>query len=418
MLQSLLFSKTRREAPKDEVSKNASLLIRAGYLYKELAGVYSYLPLGLMVFKKIEQIIREEMAAIGGQEVLLSSLQDSGKWQESGRWSDEVNDIWFKTKLASGTEVGLANTHEEAMTVMMRDQVRSYHDLPRYVYQFQNKFRNELRAKSGIMRTREFVMKDLYSFSRTQEELDNFYEKVITAYKNIFQRVGIGDRTYLTFASGGMFSKFSHEFQTICEAGEDTIYVSSERDLAVNIEVCNDEVLSELKLIKDELVPHKAIEVGNIFKLGTRYSEPLGLAYTDEKGQKHPVIMGSYGIGLGRLMGTIAEVLSDDKGLVWPEAVAPFRVHLIALSGKDESVRQTAGALYHKLQQSGVSVLFDDRNLKAGEHFADSDLLGLPLRVVVSEKSLAAGGCECQERRSGESRILTEAALLQSLARE
>lgn len=416
MLQSTLFSKTRREAPKDEVSKNAQLLIRAGFIHKELAGVYSYLPLGLRSLKKIEQIIREEMESIGGQEVLLSSLQDSEKWQKSGRWSKEANDIWFKTELASGSEVGLANTHEEAMAVMMTDHVRSYHDLPRYVYQFQNKFRNELRAKSGIMRTREFIMKDLYSFAKSEEELDQYYEQVTAAYKKIFQRVGIGDRTFLTFASGGMFSKFSHEFQTICEAGEDTIYVSTEHNMAVNLEVCNDEVLGELQLIKDDLVPHKAIEVGNIFKLGTRYSEPLGLTYTDEGGKKQPVIMGSYGIGLGRLLGTIAEVLSDDKGLVWPKAVAPFAVHLVALQGKDGKVLEAAQALYQKLQKAGVETLLDDRNLKAGEHFADADLLGLPTRVVLSEKTLAAGTYEVRDRRTGETQMLDEAKLLQVLA--
>lgn len=415
MLQSQLFTKTRREAPRDEVSRNAQLLIRAGFIHKELAGVYSYLPLGWRVFKKIEAIIREEMNNLGGQEVFLSSLQESEKWQKTSRWSDEVLDVWFKTQLKSGSELGLANTHEEAMAALMREQVQSYQDLPRYVYHFQNKFRNELRAKSGIMRTREFVMKDLYSFTRTEQELDEFYERITLAYRNIFQRVGIGDRTYLTFASGGSFSKFSHEFQTICEAGEDTIYVSAERNLAVNLEVCTDEVLAELSLVKDELVPHKSIEVGNIFKLGTRYSEPLGLVYTSEAGERLPAVMGSYGIGLGRLMGAIAEVLSDENGLAWPKSIAPFLVHLLYLPSKDEKVKQAARELYEQLVKSGVEVLFDDREIKAGEKFADSDLIGLPHRVVVSDKNQASGKWELKNQASGEVVMLGTSELIKSL---
>lgn len=406
MRQSQLFSKTRREAPKDEVATNAILLTRAGYIHKELAGVYSYLPLGLRVLNNIIQIIREEMNKVGGEELLLTALQESETWQRTGRWDDKVMDIWFKTELATGSELGLAATHEEAITALMAEHIQSYQDLPRYVYQFQTKFRNELRAKSGIMRTREFVMKDLYSFHRSIEDLEEFYEKMAQAYQNIFKRVGLGDRTYRTFASGGAFSKYSHEFQTICDAGEDTIYLAPDRDTAINVEVCTPEVLAELQVHKDELVPHKAIEVGNIFKLGTRFSEPLGLSYTDEAGQRQSVVMGSYGIGPGRVMGTIAEVLSDEYGLVWPESVAPFLVHLIHLKATDSSIAQQTNALYQQLQQAGVSVLWDDRELGAGEHFADSDLLGLPWRLVLSSKSLAAGGVEVKERKTGKVTIV------------
>ncbi|MBI2099950.1 MAG: prolyl-tRNA synthetase [Candidatus Vogelbacteria bacterium] len=400
MRQSELFTKTRREAPKDEVAKNAQLLVRAGFVHKELAGAYSYLPLGLRVLNKIIGIIREEMNAIGGQEVLLTALQDPEPWQKTGRFDDKVIDVWFKTKLASGTEVGLGNTHEEAMAAMMAAFTQSYQDLPRYVYQFQTKFRNEKRVKSGIMRTREFIMKDLYSFTRTAKELDQFYECCIEAYKKIFQRVGIGDRTYLTFASGGAFSKYSHEFQTICDAGEDTIYLSTDRNLAVNIEVCTPEALADLSLVKDELVPHKTIEVGNIFKLGTRFSEPLGLFYTDEAGERQPVVMGSYGIGPGRVLGTVAETLSDEKGLVWPAAIAPFDLHLIEISSKNEAVRQAAVNLYNQLTMAGKTVLYDDRAVSAGEKFADSDLIGIPERLVVSEKTLATGKWEQTQRQS------------------
>lgn len=409
MRQSQLFTKTRREAPKDEVSKNAQLLIRAGYINKEMAGIYSFLPLGFKVFNNIMQVIRQEMDAIGGQEIFLSSLQDPQIWKKSGRWSDEVIDVWFKTKLAGGTEVGLANTHEEPLTHLMTQHLTSHKDLPVYAYQFQTKFRNELRAKSGLMRTREFIMKDLYSFSRDEKEFREFYEKCAQAYEKIFERVGIGDKTYRTFANGGSFSKFSDEFQTVSSVGEDTIYIDVKKKVAVNKEVYTDEVLNELGFKKEELVEEKAIEVGNIFPLGTKFSEVFGLTYQDEKGNTQPVIMGSYGIGPGRLMGTIAEVLSDDKGIIWPESIAPFKVHIVEISGGNEKVEEYAKELYQGLVDSGIQVLFDDRNVRAGEKFADSDLIGIPYRAVVSEKTLAEGRIEIVDRKSGKTRMLTEA---------
>ena len=401
MKQSQLFTKTRREAPKDEVSKNAQLLIRAGYVHKEMAGVYSYLPLGLRVLNKIMGVIREEMNTIGGQELLLTSLQDKEIWEKSGRWSEEVIDVWFKTQLASGGEVGLAFTHEEPLTHLMREHISSYKDLPLYAYQFQNKFRNELRAKSGIMRTREFIMKDLYSFSRNETEFQKFYEACAQAYLKVFDRVGLGERTYRTFASGGSFSRFSDEFQTVCEAGEDLIYIHEETRRALNKEVYTDEVLKDLGLRKEDLREAKAAEVGNIFPLGTRFSETLGLNYKDEEGKETPVVMGCYGIGPGRLMGTIVECLSDDKGLVWPENIAPFQVHLVEITSTNEDVKNEAGELYRELTEAGIEVLWDDRDARAGEKFADSDLIGISLRVVVSEKTLAAGKFECIERSSG-----------------
>lgn len=411
MRQSQLFTRTRKDSPKDEVSKNAQLLIRGGFVHKEMAGVYTYLPLGLMVLNKIIQIIREEMNAIGGQELLMTTLQEPEKWQKTGRWSDEVVDVWFKTRLANDTELGLANTHEEAITNLMTDQISSYRDLPVYAYQFQTKFRNEVRAKSGIMRAREFIMKDLYSFSTSQEELDKFYDQCAKAYEKIFARVGLGELTYKTFASGGSFSKFSHEYQTVCDAGEDLIYVDEKSKIAVNKEVLTDEVLTELKLKREDLQEKKAIEVGNIFKLGTKYSEPLNLVYLDEKGEKKPVVMGSYGIGPGRLMGTVAEVFADEKGLVWPEAVAPFTVHLVRL-GEGGEVMKATDELEKTLSAKGISVLYDDREASAGEKFADSDLLGLPYRVVVSDKTVAAGKWELKRRQSGEVEHLSTEELL------
>lgn len=406
MRQSQLFTKTRKEAPKDEVSKNAQLLIRGGFIYKEIAGVYAYLPLGLRVLNKITNIIREEMNAIGGQEISLTALQEPEVWQKSGRWDDEIVDVWFKTKLKHGGELGLATTHEEPLTRLMAQYISSYRDLPRYVYQFQTKFRNETRAKSGIMRTREFIMKDLYSFDKTKEDFDVFYAKAMDAYKNIFNRIGIGDKTFLTFASGGSFSKFSHEFQTICDAGEDIIYLSRQKNIAVNKEVYTDEVLDSLNLKKEELEEIKSVEVGNIFPLATKYSDVLGLKYVDETGKEVPVYMGSYGIGPARNMGTVVEVLSDSKGMVWPKEIAPFQVHLVGLDLDDDNVKQKAEELYKKLNDQSVEVLYDDRlDASVGAKLADADLIGIPNRVVVSKRT--QDKYEYKKRTENESQIVS-----------
>lgn len=398
MRQSQLFTKTRKLAPADEISKNAQLLVRAGFVHKEMAGVYSYLPLGLRTLNKIVGIVREEMNAIGGQELFLSSLQNPELWKKTDRWDQ---DVWFKTSLNVGGELGFGWTQEEAITNIASQHVSSYRDLPFSAYQIQTKFRNEERAKSGIMRGREFLMKDLYSFHADQQDLDAFYEKVAEAYRTIFRRVGIGDSTFMTFASGGAFSKYSHEFQTLCESGEDTIYVSREKGIAINTEVLTDEVLADLKIERSSLEESTAVEVGNIFKLGTRFSEPLGLSYTDETGAKHPVVMGCYGIGPSRLIGTIAEVLADEKGLVWPESVAPFSVHLVSLGHDGDDISKTADAFYTDLTKAGVDVLYDDRDLRAGEKFAESDLLGIPKRIVVGKDAAATGEFEVVERATG-----------------
>ena len=410
MRQTQLFTKTRKEAPKDEVSQNAQLLIRAGYIHKEVAGVYDLLPLGLRVIDKIRNIIREEMDTLGGQEVSLSALQDPELWKKTGRWDDKQVDVWFKTELKGGGLLGLGCTHEEPMANMMKNHVNSYRDLPKYTYQFQTKFRNELRAKSGIMRGREFLMKDMYSFNRTEEELDKFYTDAGVAYENIFRRVGIGDITYLTFATGGMFSKFSHEFQTVSTAGEDTIYIDTEKRIAVNEEVMSDGILEELSLDRGKLVEAKSIEVGNIFKFGTRYSAPVGLTFKDEDGKDKPVVMGAYGIGLGRLMGTIVEVLCDEKGIVWPYSVAPFAVHLVELSQGDEAIKGAADQLYADLQNAGIEVLYDDRDVRAGEKFADSDLLGIPYRVIIGKNTIESE-IEIVRRKDGGKKLVPRAAL-------
>ena len=405
------FTRTRKQAPADEVAHNAQLLIRAGYVHKTMAGVYSYTPLGLAVLENIKQIVREEMNRISSQELLMSTLQRQELWQETGRWSDELVDVWFKSHLQDGTEVGFGWTHEEPIIELLRSYLTSYKDLPISVYQFQNKLRNELRAKSGIMRGREFIMKDMYSIHASKEDLEAYYQAVIEAYKRCYHRFGLGDDTYVTFASGGAFTKFSHEFQTICAAGEDYIYLHRGRDLAINEEVV-DEAVRELGIDKSELERVKTAEVGNIFNFGTQKSEEMGLVFTGEDGRQHHAYMGSYGIGITRVMGVIVEKFADDKGLVWPEEIAPARVHLVQI-GK-ESVA-AADELYDTLQQAGITVLYDDRAARPGEKFADAELLGMPTRVTVSDRLLEAGEWEIVDRRTGEQQRLTTSQLLATL---
>jgi len=408
----MLLSKTRKEGPKDEVSKNANLLIRAGFINKEMAGVYSYLPLGLRVMNNIENIIREEMNQIGGLEMKTSVIQSKEVWEKSNRWAGDAAEIWFKTKLKNGREIGLSFTNEEAYANILKQYISSYKDLPMYPYDFKSIFRNEARSKSGLLRGREFYWKALYSFSKDDAEHNEFYEKVKIAYNNIYNKVGIGDLTYITFASGGSFSKFSHEFQAITDAGEDLIYLDENKKIAVNKEVYNDEVLKELGLNKKDLVEKKAIEVGNIFSLGTRFSEPFDLKYKNEKGEEKLVVMGSYGIGLGRLMGTVVEILADDKGIVWPVSIAPFKVHLVELVSTKPEVKKKAEEIYNLLAKSGVEVLYDDRDTRAGDKFNDSDLIGIPLRIIVSEKGLEKGDFEVKERRGGKVSVLKEKEIM------
>lgn len=417
MRRSQLFTKTRRDNPADETARNAQLLMRAGYIHKEMAGVYSYLPLGMKVIDNIKQIVREEMDAIGGEEMLLSTLQHPMLWKSTDRWDDDKVDVWFKAALGEGSEVGFGWSHEEPMTRLMTQFINSYKDLPVYAYQFQTKLRKELRSKSGLMRGREFIMKDLYSFSKDKVEHDEFYAKVEQAYHKVYDRLGIGDITYKTFASGGAFSKFSHEFQTIADIGEDTVYLSEAKKLAVNKEVYTDEVLADLSLNREELTEKKAVEVGNIFTFGSRYSEPLGLFYTDENGVQQPVYAGSYGIGISRLMGLLAELFADEKGLNWPKAVAPFQLYLINL-GDDPKVTAAADNLYKTLTQNAIAVLYDDRQASAGEKLNDADLLGLPYRVVVSEKTLADGpSAELKARSQPDTQLVPQDKLTEALAK-
>lgn len=416
MKQSRLFTKTSKTLPKDEVSVNSQLLLKSGFIDKEMAGAYSYLPLGLRVLNKIINIIREEMNAIDGQELSLTALQNQATWEATDRWDDQKMDVWFKTELKNGTTLGLAPTHEEPLTRLMKKFINSYKDLPAYAYQFQTKFRNETRAKSGILRTREFIMKDLYSFCRNQQELDEYYERAKAAYVRIFERLGLGDITYVTFASGGTFSRFSHEFQTLCEYGEDIIYINEAKKIAINREIFTDEIIAEFGLTRADFVEKKAIEVGNIFKLGTKFSDGLGLQYVDETGERKPVIMGSYGIGPGRVMGTIVETCNDEKGIIWPKNIAPYHVHIISL-GKEESINDEAQKLHDLLEKNNIETLWDDRpNVNPGAKFADADLIGCPIRITVSGKNIEKGQYEIKRRAGGDAEFIDQNQILAYLA--
>jgi prolyl-tRNA synthetase len=414
MRLSELFTKTSKTAPADETSKNAQLLIRAGFVYKEMAGAYAYLPLGLKVVENIKRVVREEMNAIGSNELIMTGLQRKDLWERTGRWSEEAVDIWFKSKLQDGTEIGFGWTHEEPIVEMLKQFVSSYKELPISLYQFQTKLRNELRAKSGIMRGREFVMKDMYSFHASADDLQAYYDQTIEAYKRVYDRLGIGQDTYVTFASGGAFTKFSHEFQTVCEAGEDVIYLHRDKNIAVNEEVIDDAV-KELGINRDELEKVKTAEVGNIFNFGSQKADEMDLHFTGQDGQVNSIYMGSYGIGITRVMGVIVEKFADDKGIVWPKGVAPAEVYIARL-GEDKTVVEAADALYKDLTEKSIGVLYDDRNdVRAGEKFADADLYGIPFRVVVSTKTVDQKQFEVKTRTSDEVRYVSREELMRLL---
>lgn len=413
MLQSKLFTKTKKEAPKDEVSKNAILLSRAGYIHKEMAGVYSYLPSGLKVIKKIEDIIRQEMDNIGGQEIRMATLHPSEPWKQTGAW-DSV-DVLFKIQSRTEKEYALGQSEEEIVTPIAREYVESYKDLPVAIYQIGQKYRDELRAKSGIMRGREFGMKDMYSFHQNQEDFDKFYAEVKKAYLKIYERCGLVAK--VTEASGGAFSeKISYEFMVITPAGEDDILYCENCDYCVNVEVAKNKEGDKCPRCKEgPLKANKAVEAGNVFDLGTKYPEAFDFTYKAEDGTKQFPIVGCYGIGTTRLMGTIVEVLSDEKGIIWPKEVAPFAVHLIALGEKNSKSYKEAENLYRQLQERKVEVLFDDRDARAGEKFADADLIGIPVRVVISDKTLAEGKVEVKLRKDIEAHLVTEAEIFAQL---
>ena len=413
MRQSQLHSRLGREVGKEEVSINAQLLSRGGFVDRLMAGAYSFLPLGTRVLWKIEDIIRDEMSRVGSQEVFLPALHPRENWDKTNRW--DSMDVLFRLKGAGDRDFCLGPTHEEVVTPLIGQIVNSYKDLPMSVYQIQTKFRNEARAKSGVLRGREFRMKDLYSFHTTLEDLDQYYDKVLEAYHRVFARCGLGSCTYLTFASGGAFSKFSHEFQTITPYGEDHIYLCKEKNVAINKEIY-EEIKDQPEWKGLSFTEEKAIEVGNIFKLGTRFSDAFALGFQDSSGKKCPVYMGCYGIGSTRVLGTVVEVLSDDKGIIWPKEIAPFDVHLISLD-RNESEKQEAEKMYSALQTAGFDVLFDDRQASAGDKFANSDLIGIPMRVVISARTLANQSAEVKARTDKEGRQVKLADVLNSIGR-
>lgn len=408
MRQSQLFTKTQRSFPKDEESVNAQLLIRAGFVDKLMAGVYSYLPLGLRVVKKIEQVIREEMNTIGGQEVFLSSLHPKENWQKTGRW--ETMDDLYKLKDRGKHQFALAGTHEEVVVPLVKKFVSSYKDLPLAVYQFQNKFRDELRAKSGLLRGREFLMKDMYSFHADEKDMLAFYEKAKHAYRNIFKRLEL--EAIETEASGGTFSDFSHEYQVITDAGEDEIIYCPGGDFSSNVEVSKVKEGKQCDLGHGPLKKAKSIEVGNIFPLKDKYSKAFNLSFKDKKGKEHFVIMGCYGIGLGRLLGTVVEVHHDSQGIIWPASIAPFQVHLVSLPGGQKEAEK----LYSELEKEGVEALYDDREAAPGEKLTDADLLGMPLRIVVSEKTLAKDSVEIKKRNESETKLVSQKDLVSHIS--
>lgn len=432
MRQSQLFTKTLREAPKDETSINAKLLIRAGFVDKLAAGAFTFLPLGLKVLEKIQNIIREEMLALGGQEILMPALQPKENWQRTGRW--DSLDVLYKLEGKEKRQYALGATHEEIIVPLAQKFISSYKDLPFYAFQIQDKFRDELRAKSGLLRTREFLMKDLYSFHADQKDLDDYYKKVTDAYFKIFARCGLDKKVHLTLASGGTFSKYSHEFQAVIEAGEDTIFICKKCHLAINAEIKSETPVCP-ECGNNEFNEQKAVELGNIFKLGTKYSEPFDLKFRNTDGSEKLVIMGCYGIGPARIIGTIVELCHDEKGIIWPESVAPFQAQLIVIDGGEtktkhqasafgaeprtvppggSSAREQADDLYEKLIKQNIEVLYDDRDASAGEKFADADLIGIPLRIVISEKTLEKDSVEIKKRERKETELIKLSEILLS----
>ncbi|MBU0732256.1 hypothetical protein KKC88_05240 [Patescibacteria group bacterium] len=397
MKQSHLITKTVKSIPKEEVSLNSRLLIQAGFIDKLAAGIYTYLPLGLKALNNISNIVRDEMNKAGGQELLMPALTPKKNWEETGRW--DGLDVLFKLKGAGDKEFALGATHEEVVTPLMKKFILSYKDLPKYVYQIQTKYRNEPRAKSGLLRGREFLMKDLYSFHTDSEDLDQYYEVMTKAYFKIFERCGLGDSTHLTYSSGGTFSKYSHEFQTVCKTGEDIVYLCKNCGLGVNKEII-DETPKCPGCEKSEYEEKNAIEVGNIFKLKAKYSDAFKMNFKDKEDKEHPVIMGCYGIGPSRVLGTIVEVHNDKNGMVWPEEVAPFKFHLVNLS--KDSVQ--ADKAYEALQKKGIEVLYDDRNEPAGVKLKDADLMGMPYRLVISDKT--AEKIELKKRTEDETKLV------------
>lgn len=401
MRYSQAFIKTTKESPRDVDTISATLLIRAGFIDQEMSGVYSLLPLGWRVMQKITAIIRHEMDAIDGQEINLPALQPKELWQESDRWN-KIDPPLFKLKDRHGKDLALGSTHEEVIVDLVRDRINSYHELPQMLYQIQNKFRNELRSTGGLLRVREFLMKDAYSFHQNQKDLDNYYQKVIVAYRKIYSQAGLN--VHLVEADPGTIGgKKSHEFMVIAGTGEDKFYLCGACDFAVNLELATE--LKKCPICGGQVKIYKAIEVGHIFMLGDLYSKKMKANFMNDAGKQKPLVMGCYGIGVGRLMGAVAEICHDQQGLIWPNKIAPFQVYLAEL------VKGEGKKVYHELTKSGVEVLYDDREVSAGVKFADADLLGIPVRIVISGKTLKDNQVEMKLRNEKEINLVDMAKI-------
>lgn len=407
MKLSRLFTKSTKSAPADAETANAKFLLQGGFVRQEMAGVYSWLPLGLRVLRKVENIIREEMDALGAQEILMSALEPKENWETTGRW--DTVDVLFKVPSQTKKEYALGPTHEEIVTPLVGSFLRSYKDLPIAVYQIQTKFRDELRAKSGVLRGREFGMKDLYSFHATQEDLEAFYQKAMDAYLRIFTRCGMDAK--VVEASGGSFTKkFSHEFQIVTDAGEDLILACPSCTFAQNSEIATLKDGDACPQCGATLGTVKGVEAGNIFDLGTKFSEAFKVEFTDEDGSRKTALMGCYGIGTTRLVGTIVEASHDDRGCIWPKSVAPYKVHVVSLKSKDaemqDRITEESEDLYDALTKQGIDVLWDDRDASPGEKLADADLIGCPLRILISEKTLKEESVEWKLRSEKDAKLV------------
>lgn len=413
MLQSQLFSKTLKTSPEDEKSINADLLIRAGFIDKLMAGVYTFLPLGFLTLKKIENIIREEMLSLGALEILMPVLQPKSNWQKTSRW-DNLDTLFKFSSFYSKTDLVLGPTHEEVVSPLMKKFIFSYRDLPQAVFQIQTKFRDERRPKSGLLRTREFLMKDLYSFHTDEDDLNSYYEKVKKAYFKIYKRVGLSEITYLTYASGGTFSKYSHEFQTLIKEGEDTIFICDNCRVALNKEIATNKPTCP-QCGNKNLRKEKASEVGNIFKLKDKYSLPFNLIYKDKTGEEKIVLMGCYGIGIGRIMGVVVEAFNDKNGIIWPLNIAPFQIHLLSLTQNNKAAQK----IYNLLLKNNFEVLFDDRTSATfAEKIKDADLIGIPFRLIISDKTLLKNQIEIKKRNSEKIQLIDQNKLVSFLKKE
>lgn len=416
MRQSQFFVKTSKNAPRDEIAANAKLLIRGGFIRKMSAGVYAYLPLALRVLNKINSVVREEINAIGAEEMLMPALIAREYWQKSKRWH---TGIAYEFVSPFGDEFGLGWTHEEVVTAIATHYINSYQDLPKGVYQIQTKFRAEPRAKNGLLRSREFIMKDLYSFHPDKESLDKYYQDVMKAYKRIFSRLSLDAK--ITEAGGGAFTdEYTHEFQVLAEIGEDTIFYCDKCDFAQNKEIAHVQEGNRCPNCEGEIKMSRGIEVGNVFKLGTRYSESFNLKYKDAEGNSKPVVMGSYGIGITRTLAALVEVHHDDRGIVWPEESAPYQAHLIEIGGDSltsagAKVKSRAESLYKKLCEAGVEILYDDRKISPGEKLADADLIGIPWRLIVSEKTMDK--VEIKKRSEKSAQLISVSELVKKLSK-